>query len=508
MSASRNVRYIVKELFRSFEELQEEETCMMEPKDGEVDALGALKDLMGTLVSGIKSAPALQDVVSEVISDSNQPLPSSASSPAADSAEVFSCCVPASDPRKGKRAVIDYGATAICKHSCDAHVEVMDPRLWSQLPVELLACVFARLSLPQIFALQKLSGVWSKRSRSSAFRQLWTEAHPRVFGIVGHNDFGEFVITAYDSTHGWCSKVWCFKETKDTFYQDILIAHDGGLVCFVPRFSRNGTDGISIKVGNPLTNRTRLLHVTPRRTQGSQDHRPMEEVILMQLVVDPETRSYRVLLVCRWRYLDQGLVVATVDTAMSYDSRTDKWSSLNSGFVFGAAYDSGIRKSFVFDASAGILWPVEYDQLKSYASLESKPRWDWPVIVKDRVVVLHEYTNSRRFGFILSEFALKSSGRGFKQVNSPMIVPKFPSCLKEVKPDFGVKLFASHGQFMLVTYGCDPRGEDWVCKIRETRLYDASIKGWLYLPKMVKERNSFRMLQNSLMCELKWEAEP
>lgn len=519
----------MKDLFRIFEELQEVETCVLEdPKNGEgeeagdicsshgqlqggesesLEALGVLKDLMGTLVSGIKSAPALHTIVSGEFSIFSSTADTATSPP--DEAKVVSC-TPVSDSRKaGERAAVDGSTT--CKHTCTFHAEEMDPRLWSKLPGEVLAHIFARLPLPQIFALRKLSREWSKTSMTSAFRQLWTEAHSKVFGIVEYNGFGEFTIAAFDDSHGWSSKVWSFRALQDASYQDILIAHDGGLICACvrPCTDQDNKSGIIIIVGNPLTNDFRSMQVTPPRTEDGPQKEPIGEPILLQLVVDPTTGSYRVLIVCRWYYLEQGLVVRTVEWANSYDSRTGQWRTLDSGFVFGAVYDNGFRKSFVFDASTGFRWPVEHEQLTTDEGVLSRPHFDVPLIVKDRVYVLFEQTDTGRLEFQLSEFSLESFTAGFKEVNSPLLILTRVSNIQGNPDQYGVKLFASHGNFMLVIYAydCNARGEDCTCKIQQTRLFDISTKSWLNLP-LVKQRNTFLRLQNSFMCELRWDAKP
>lgn len=56
--------------------------------------------------------------------------------------------------REAKRAALN--GSRVCRHTCAYHSEMMDPWVWSTLPEHLLAHIFARLSLSQIFALRCL----------------------------------------------------------------------------------------------------------------------------------------------------------------------------------------------------------------------------------------------------------------------------------------------------------------------------------------------------------------
>ena len=49
-----------------------------------------------------------------------------------------------------------------CEHECAHHAALMNPTIWSGLPVELLQSVFARLPLAGIIRLQCLSREWNR----------------------------------------------------------------------------------------------------------------------------------------------------------------------------------------------------------------------------------------------------------------------------------------------------------------------------------------------------------
>lgn len=70
------------------------------------------------------------------------------------------------DSRIAKRAAVK--GEVMCKHSCEHHGEVMDPRLWRNLPQELVELIFAELPLPRILELCECSKAWLTMTNSLA----------------------------------------------------------------------------------------------------------------------------------------------------------------------------------------------------------------------------------------------------------------------------------------------------------------------------------------------------
>jgi hypothetical protein len=234
---------------------------------------GALKEMVGALVSDIKANPQVQQLMPAIQKGSlakqhgaifqdwmNFPKQQRRSCSGNDaSPEETVVSVRVRDSRMAKR-IAGKGQMSVCKHICEHHAEVVDPWVWGNLPRELVELVFAKLPLPRIIELRKCSkGMPRMICKTSDFRGACSESHPVLFGLLGWDAHHESLGTRLLDVK---SKEWLFVELAglpgavsttrcepahycrwidsmpdddwNHVYMNSMFACDGGLVCFVP----------------------------------------------------------------------------------------------------------------------------------------------------------------------------------------------------------------------------------------------------------------------------------
>lgn len=249
---------------------------------------------------------------------------------------TLALCIPNTDhPKRAKTSAMQMIG---CRHFCKHHKEVVDPWLWSTLPLELVEIVFAKLPLQTIITLTRRYGAWAELTNATNFREFCAQRHPKLLALMrwgGASADGDTVrATVFDvAVSNWVSfdiagfppSRRCNPATVD--YGDSRVAHDGGLVCFVPP---SDLAVVPVLVTNPLTKNIRRLALIP------QEHR---RCYLVQIVVDAATKEYRVMVVCGRARLAHEVTIAISpspeDTSHCYDSATEVWSVMESGFVYG-----------------------------------------------------------------------------------------------------------------------------------------------------------------------------
>lgn len=137
-----------------------------------------------------------------------QPSNSAGTSPTSDNMPV---CIFSNDSSKATRAAVK--GEVICKHSCEHHPEVVDPRLWRKLPQELVELVFAKLPLPQIIQLCESSKAWLTMTKSANFGEACSRRYPQLFGLLGWNPHGKEMWTIMYDIESNEAKEWVYVET-------------------------------------------------------------------------------------------------------------------------------------------------------------------------------------------------------------------------------------------------------------------------------------------------------
>lgn len=220
---------------------------------------GILKKMVGTLVSDIiygqcrstaiqKASGTNHHAFFQELMISKSPSCLVGTSPPS---QGIATCIPSKDSKTAKSAVLKDGV--ICRHTCEYHPEVVDPRLWRKLPQELVELVFAKLPLPLIPELRECSKAWYTMSKSFNFREACSASHPRLFGLLGWDIYGESIrSTLYDmKSNEWLGQVELVgfpgrvtygdwepngsRYSEADAYRNSMCACDGGLVCFVPQ---------------------------------------------------------------------------------------------------------------------------------------------------------------------------------------------------------------------------------------------------------------------------------
>ncbi|KAG0587106.1 hypothetical protein KC19_2G141000 [Ceratodon purpureus] len=517
-SALLRISQVVHALGSTLEELREVETALMGQgtaaggDHGGSNAgfvclvAGTLREMVGKMVSDINENPEVRKLLMMI----QQPVPGATNdrpflqdfTPTeqpfsvigrAPSVETETVCIPRClDYRALKRVALRNGVS--CRHSCKHHPELLDPFLWSTLPEDVVELVFARLSTGKIIALREQSAIWSAMAKSSNFRGVFSESHPEIFGLVNWDKYGKrFWNLTYDikSKEWMCQKLDGLSEAIRASdydrHRDWMFASDGGLVCFVPRWDYSP---FTIFVGNPLTDEWKAL---PLLSQARKD--ALTLVTVVQLVVDEDTKRYRVILVRR--KLGQGACAAQY-----FDSETGEWSSMVSGLVYG---DFGLRGSNM-SSTEGWENPVVHDcttgmthELIDYLSGERDVDFGCFALVKERLFMLdksrfpdpHEFIER----FTVSEYAWETSVS--KVSRKRLIDCNFPR-------DYQGHLYACKGFLLGIADNCE-EGDDHHQLIR---LYDLSAERWQELSMGDNCKFTNEELKNIFMCELRWDAVP
>lgn len=268
----------------------------------------------------------------------------------------------------------------MCRHYRRHHQEVFDTMLWRKLPQEVVQHVCAFLPLSQTMELQKLIKPWSRMHAVTNYRQSCARAHPKLFGLSLYSSvFGQWNLVVFDSNIGkWLqlslpSSTPINVSSALTFNNLPLYGHDGGLICLSPSCrSRLYIEDRWILVYNPLTGDEKYL---------PPPHRLNEEctAILLQLLVDANTGSYKVNMVSRRS--DESY------EAESYDSNTGRWSTLASGYVCGSGVLNSHYEPIIFDCAS--------KQICKNASFEDNPEVEDYLFVGDKCLLLYHDVEER-----------------------------------------------------------------------------------------------------------------
>ncbi|KAG0626563.1 hypothetical protein M758_2G135200 [Ceratodon purpureus] len=517
-SALLRISQAVHGLFDTLEELREVETALLgqgtaaEGDHGGSNAgsvglvAGTLREMVGKLVTDINENPEVRKLLMLI----QQPVPGATSdSPflqdstpteqpsyvigRAPSVETETVCIPRClDYRALKRVALRNGVS--CRHSCKHHPELLDPFLWSTLPEDVVELVFARLSTGKIIALREQSAIWSAMAKSSNFRGVFSESHPEIFGLMRWDKAGK---RFWNLTYDIKSKEWMYQKldglseairasnisVQHDRYRDSMFASDGGLVCFVPRADYSP---FTILVGNPLTDEWKAL---PLLSQARKD--ALTLVTVVQLVVDEDTRCYRVVLV-RGK-TDEGCFLAHC-----FDSKTGEWSSMVSGLVYGDSvrrFNNNLRESWdnpvVHDCTTGKTHEL-IDCLYGEGDYEDSGRF---ALVKERLFMLGAWSPDPHVNgrFTVSEFAWETSVSKVSRKSS--IECNLPR-------DYQGYLYACKEFLLGIADNCE-EGDDHHQRIR---LYDLSAERWQELSMGDNCKFTNEELNNIFMCELRWDA--
>lgn len=295
-----------------------------------------------------------------------------------------------------RAAAVERAVTS--RHSCEHHLEWMDPLLWSTLPTELIELVFARLSIAKIIDLCVLSMEWSTMSKSSNFRKVFSERHPKLFGLVGRGKAGgKLREVVYDvrcnvlTSRGLggigkaCfTRPFSFVSPGQTFngfrrvndpnaYAIPLKESDGGLACFVPQ---RKLLTVPILVGNPIADEWKALPCIPLVNKKTN-----KDPTRVQLVMEEDTKCYRVIVVF-YHFTSKEYA------AYCFDSRTGVWKCEESSLSYEDGCSRLLMTSVVgdqcdFDRITKMLYDLVYCSSVKGADARRS------AMVKDRLFVLH-----------------------------------------------------------------------------------------------------------------------
>jgi hypothetical protein len=462
---------------------------------------GALKEMVGTLVSDIKDnaevqrlLPAIQKCMGANQHDIFQDLAISKQSPEQD---LPSCLLDLSPPRRelpvptsrnsfatAKKSVVK--GELVCTHACAHHPELVNPGVWRDLPQELMERVFGKLSLSTILQFRKSCLDWSGLIQSSNIKEACSEGHPKIFGLVVYH----LLTRPYIWIHEIESEEWLRFETMPSYYgmvddtgpfKEFLYSCDGGLVCMVPlRYSTSSP----VLVYNPLTGTWKAL---PLLVQD------FEEIVLSQLVMEGDQSSYKVILV---------IAVEAACAAHVYNSEAGVWSVMDSGVVYGVddTWSFGHGYPYVFDCSTKEL--VDLTFCTPLARLDGVFAYS---VARDRVFVLHESDDSM---YLVSEYTWDSSISDLRELDvseSPVRVWPDPYRTRLLACPGVVLLFADNREERDAD-NCEGRDEDHHQLIGR---YDLSARQWDIPTQVPSGCNiSYEDLQSSFLCELRLNVSP
>ena len=402
--------------------------------------------------------------------------------------------------RPGKRA-------KTCRHSSSSG----GPSGPSTFVEELIEPVLAQLSLRQIAELNRDSSLWAAMLQTSSFKRLCAAAHPemgyRGFGLVGwhYDDKDVMRVTLFDTKSNKWTHVDLTDFPEEKEYEDAMCASDGGLVCFVPIDSRSekkmAAAALPILVCNPLTSEWKSLPLSPIAGR--------RQIILVQLVVDEDTKCYRVILV----YADK---LGAARGAFFYDSRTGLWSKQNAGLVYGAGNTlyNGQQDPHVFDCAHKVLHNLN---LGTTLGLPGSRMYS---VVKDHLFVL-DY---------LRESDGTSNGGTFNGGTSGTY--ELMECDWETNVVHSMRKLQTHSGTVNFALGDDEDQEHHAVLLpcsdfillawdinddlnvdmsdQEFKLFDKSANRWYDIPTLDFGDSRIRLLEldGSLMCDLRWDVIP
>ncbi|KAG0618974.1 hypothetical protein M758_4G105900 [Ceratodon purpureus] len=308
------------------------------------------------------------------------------------------------DHRKKRVQGLLQQGRGTCKH-------ILNPAIWSKLPLELEQRIFAHLPLRHILRLRVLSKAWNGYVTGvlQGFSKVCAQVNPKLFGLLceafDYDIAGVMAVRIHDNG----SKRW-HRFKHNTVFEDQFIvtmnAGDGGLVCVVSLDIDKTENPVVIEVFNPLTKQRRVLPNLPHALSSFQPS-------MLQLVMDRESATYKVLIVgpseASMRKDARGKYTFGGEAAAIYSSVTGQWSSTEAStdLVFGYHHfwdddgsDSELEGETLFYYEMSRPIPCVYDcanGAKISLEDESSPWKTLPgassyALVKDRLFVLHKET--------------------------------------------------------------------------------------------------------------------
>lgn len=230
-------------------------------------------------------------------------------------------------------------------------------------------------------------------SRTSTFRGVCAESHPKLVGLFGWPRFeiggsAGFSISIFDKeSNGWLQvRLSDFPESGD---DDSYYSCFGGLVCFVPNWYNYSSLDKPILVCNPLTDTWRALPPLPPSNNTE---------CFLVLVVDLDMNSYKVV-----------VVHEVFQPIHSYDSGTGLWSTTNSGIVYSSFFgclewwDRTTPGLLVFNCTMKRLHAPPVKEVRGIRGAIS-------AFVKNRIFASRKVDGHADSMFSVSEYACRSQG--------------------------------------------------------------------------------------------------
>ncbi|KAG6548169.1 hypothetical protein Mapa_010220 [Marchantia paleacea] len=252
------------------------------------------------------------------------------------------------------RSVPHGSASAACSQSAntgyDAY-EVMDPRIWSQLPEDMMVCVLAFLPVNCLLRFRAVCKKWDAMMFSRRF--LYTRSQVHI-----QEPYFEFInliycrMTQQLSSYNPVSNTW-HKMSMDFLppHSGISVASSGGLLCFSA--PREFGAGLSLVVCNPVTKSWRALpprplYERPMLVSIVAENRPPRYTVitagmLSTEIFDSTTLSWRTAgslpqettLYPHFAYSAGSLFCLTQDSwsipVLEFDLQQEVWSAVQTG---------------------------------------------------------------------------------------------------------------------------------------------------------------------------------
>lgn len=397
-----------------------------------------------------------------------------------------------------------YDEISTCRHSCSEHEQVLNPVLWSTLPLELLQCVFAKLPIPDICRLKSLSKEWqlSLQSSSSQFTLALKESSPRMLARVtwgGHSNFGLHVLDErnnrwYESHVYAADGAEYRRPVVSKVYQWVHLngSADAGLVCYIDKMQI----GLNCTfVMNPMTGVVNQLLACSLS---------LSKLSMMRIIVDRDTYHYKVILVrC------DSLVEAEV-----YDSEVQRWTKPKPslGRIFGIAHDWNWHEDFW---SAYKLGPCAYDcrDGKYYNFEQDQEKWLADEVIsytlmEDRLFVL--YWDEREDAAFISQYSVPENATSW-------VKEKTHSCFPRVfwQPHVHEQICRIHACSGFLFVFILKQEDGWIfddnppTKHENGWIYDLGTSEWRALPRVPWWSTiHFDSFMTNEMCELHWNIQP
>ncbi|KAG0578849.1 hypothetical protein KC19_4G054300 [Ceratodon purpureus] len=414
----------------------------------------------------------------------------------------------------------------------------MDPAIWSALPEELVEVIFAHLPAINILRLLVLSKEWRRKltMRESKFMQLCSQYQSKIIGFVCGRNMSPRTLSVrfYDGRSQQWHRGRGLTGGEGPF--ETMGASDGGLVCTIERkLMSDGTAPVRIVVRivvcNPLTSLRSLRsihwghhHALPYGGMTSQ------LPSMLQLRMDPDSQTYKLLLVGPSRLDVKGAAAAEV-----YESATDAWRSTDESMastdlVFGHYYaweddgeeddgeeDDDVNDPLFFLSVTGP--PCAFDPAGGQLILLSLDCYD-PLeiniaacrLVKDRLFILYArvYTeNSRGPIYMIIEYqvGLKASRPHWKKLRT--YNPPLSDMFRKSLDRYQVKLYATQNTLLVIAQVEEIDSSQELCSNCEgfamyCDLSESVEELWHSIPAMPENLGTY----SGTMCDLRWDALP